>query len=1101
MANSSTGGATGRRYPIYTPARTLTGQIPISSNSLANVDFVNEGISIGTNYLYHNGATWYKLYSNSTPAIADFCGFDGIAIYADGYQVRGLYGNAPYVCPLAYRPMTATGGRMIAVRNGDDISVYLTLYPSSSTYTTDTHLSDRPKYSPVVSEVQDQLDVRKNTRLFYVPQKTSDNKTNSFQKPSAPYKIITYTPSGSTSAPSVAVVYKIYEYNLRSNQDNTYFEFDLQGWDDYDITTTFNSIGTANGAYNTSSGYHLTSSAYNTWKNLARKTTAISNTDDLGKFTFNGASHLITNNDTITFDGITPTYGGKLSNTAANFTFNWSSTVSLNSSYSIELFATPVAGNGSTRTQLVAATSLSGKSGSISFKVPAAIESYLDNATGLNGNIRIGWRFIRPNDWEMIDYPTTSTTQTVVNTTTIDFFQKIAVNVSEVNLPTIDNANSLARKYQSHNADSLVLANGTDKFSYSIMTYSNNPLDSRRVLHILYGDTVAYQSPAVTTNNITYTHGPFTIAPYTQGQKFDITMYVSDARGRKSATVSIVSGTGWTSAKGIRMYKGDTSTLLTVAQFVSYNYQKPQLTLTAFRCKADGTPSDTEGTNIKVSATWVIADLPYSTISGLSTPSASIYTEPLNLGPVNWTPAANGNKTQILANALITRSYDVYFKVTDAAGVTSIFNPIFIPSGEVFMDFRAGGNGLSVGKRSEVEDTFEVSWDAIFYGDVNVRGNINLQGNVQNATTATAVTYNDTEGIGANTVQAAITALAKKAGLSKTEAQVMIDAAVNKLNIPTDNHINSLIAQQITNLDIPEGVTQLQVQNLINTALTNYVTTTAFNEAIAGLNTKIDSKANAADLNHLIKKSEVIAGYYNKEDIDNKLANLPTDVDLSGYYTKAEIDDKLFAIPSNQTAVEMATEALEKAETAKTASDTATVKSNLALEKAENAEDTADDAKTIAEGIDGKATTAMTDAAAAVTTANGAKTTADQAKAIAEDAKSTIDNFIADNTSTAAEVTFEDTVSLGASTVQSAIVALAGKPHLTQAQVNNLIAQALADYYTKSQIDTKFNNYYTKSQTNTQISTATAAFRTEAQIQQMIDTKFNSIVNGNNVAY
>lgn len=116
-------------------------------------------------------------------------------------------------------------------------------------------------------------------------------------------------------------------------------------------------------------------------------------------------------------------------------------------------------------------------------------------------------------------------------------------------------------------------------------------------------------------------------------------------------------------------------------------------------------------------------------------------------------------------------------------------------------------------------------------------------------------------------------------------------------------------------------------------------------------------------------------------------------------FVAAEMVDRFDAInASSADAIVRSVEAVRKADEALAASGQATSDASAALTAARQAVSTANEAESTADGIDGKATQAMQDGAAAVQTANAAKAVADTASATANgiDAKAqrALDNSV-----------------------------------------------------------------------------------------------------------
>ena len=548
---------------------------------------------------------------------------------------------------------------------------------------------------------------------------------------------------------------------------------------------------------------------------------------------------------------------------------------------------------------------------------------------------------------------------------------------NESNVPNFVTA--IGTRFRNHNAKYAVLANDFDYFDYSwrgtVDSYQRDPTVS---MTMSYGDQVVVTKTMDGSSSAasTFQHGPFLVSPTTQGQLVQITGVVQDRRGRTSET------------KVFTITDNKSQDVLEYLRF--YNYSYPNALVQAYRCLSDGTPDDENGNYVSLTATWAFSQLDYGLTNyseGTTDGKLVIRVRPHSgtLSQDTWNEVlkiANGNK-KVMLKVGLDQSIDIDVAVTDFIG--NVFNASqeFIPSSQVVMDFRAGGEGLAVGKRSEFNKAMEVAWDTTFYGNVNVKGNINISGKTQQATTADAVTYYDTYNLGARHVQAALDVLATKTGLTQTQCQNLINQAIRNLDIPTDAHINELIATKINNIVFPPSISEARALELITAAL---------------------------------------GDYYTKAEVDERIQNVKIDEDT----VESVVEKYIKGMPTSSEAVKIANEAHTIATQAISLAQTANDTANDAAEDAHYARATA-------LGIESKADRALNDADSALTLANTAAADASEA-------------------------------------LERVKEALAGVG-ITKSQAKQLIANALTDY------------------------------RTETQIIALINTKFNSIVNANNIRY
>lgn len=201
-----------------------------------------------------------------------------------------------------------------------------------------------------------------------------------------------------------------------------------------------------------------------------------------------------------------------------------------------------------------------------------------------------------------------------------------------------------------------------------------------------YGSTIS--SYSITGGGYSGTSSTLTTGLLNSSGAITFTAKVTDSRGRTSdeatVTISVVS--------------------YTPPSFSSYSSQ---------RCLSSGTLDD-EGTYIKGSVAYS-----YALCSNKNTLTRSTYYKKTT--DTVWIDASasftSGTAFLFGGGKLSTDySYDIKYTIADAFTSISVYD--VVTTAAVVMDFKAGGRGVSVGKVSEHDDTFEVSekWDVRVYG-------------------------------------------------------------------------------------------------------------------------------------------------------------------------------------------------------------------------------------------------------------------------------------------------------------------------------------------------------------------------------------------------
>jgi uncharacterized repeat protein (TIGR02543 family) len=158
------------------------------------------------------------------------------------------------------------------------------------------------------------------------------------------------------------------------------------------------------------------------------------------------------------------------------------------------------------------------------------------------------------------------------------------------------------------------------------------------------------------------------------------------------------------------MYTGNADALL-YAVWVA-DYTKPIISnLTIERCDADGNITDT-GTSALVEFAWTttrsVKEIAISYPNGFITMQSFV---------------TSGNVSRIVGNGAFSLgdSYTITVSITDKTGASTSASGTLL--GKVYpIHFKAGGNGAAIGKKSELDDTFEVDYKTVFYKPVEFKG-------------------------------------------------------------------------------------------------------------------------------------------------------------------------------------------------------------------------------------------------------------------------------------------------------------------------------------------------------------------------------------------
>lgn len=288
----------------------------------------------------------------------------------------------------------------------------------------------------------------------------------------------------------------------------------------------------------------------------------------------------------------------------------------------------------------------------------------------------------------------------------------------------------------SHQCKNAVLNNNADCFK---VAYELEPAVSGGTspsLVVFFNDhqqTLSINNSAGDSENYPYQLGPYTTVPYTQGTLFTIQGYALDKFGRKSSeiTLPLYDKDGTTSLAGLR----------------AYLYTAPSIIYKGYRCNSSGTAAETSGTYAKLTYTYSFCMLDWKETSnknGTTQPYVKLsYTGSTSTSTTNLS-STSGSGSRTYSGIATDTSYTFTATLVDPLGAT-VTTSFYLPTAAVLINFKAGGDGMAVGKWSETSELFDVQWDSRFRGNVAIDGNLTVTGTYPSsgggASTAEDVTY------------------------------------------------------------------------------------------------------------------------------------------------------------------------------------------------------------------------------------------------------------------------------------------------------------------------------------------------------------------------
>jgi hypothetical protein len=173
------------------------------------------------------------------------------------------------------------------------------------------------------------------------------------------------------------------------------------------------------------------------------------------------------------------------------------------------------------------------------------------------------------------------------------------------------------------------------------------------------------------------------------------------------------------------------SSVSTERNFTVVPYQKPSIqSLQVYRATRDGSAGaiteKVDSPFIAFTAKWTISSVNNNNttvsrkIECRQTVSDDTIVHTINENYIN-----NGVETYYYMFKFDTAyTYPLTFTITDGVGFTATYT-VNLPPAQVFLDFKAGGKGMGIGKVAE-NDALEVQFPTVFYGDVQFTQGLDL---------------------------------------------------------------------------------------------------------------------------------------------------------------------------------------------------------------------------------------------------------------------------------------------------------------------------------------------------------------------------------------
>lgn len=238
--------------------------------------------------------------------------------------------------------------------------------------------------------------------------------------------------------------------------------------------------------------------------------------------------------------------------------------------------------------------------------------------------------------------------------------------------------------------------------------------------NIYLGDTLVKTAQVAGSGTNQIKVGPFTSCPIVQNLASAISIKLNDTRGLQSDQV-----------ESEAIYLNSLGTTSIGSTITVHSYAPVSGSVTVSRVTSAGITDSFEGTYLKAVAQVIgfSADKAGSTNESFYL-TANLYSHTLansdseTVIPLGTDNISNGETfTKQESGYDITQTYIIRLEVADKFGYT-FSTEVLLASGEVFMDFRAGGHGLGIGMRAANENEVNIKWDTNILGNLYVGGDV-----------------------------------------------------------------------------------------------------------------------------------------------------------------------------------------------------------------------------------------------------------------------------------------------------------------------------------------------------------------------------------------
>lgn len=259
----------------------------------------------------------------------------------------------------------------------------------------------------------------------------------------------------------------------------------------------------------------------------------------------------------------------------------------------------------------------------------------------------------------------------------------------------------------------LLLCDRTRVGEFLMVTFNAKWFKGNCQANFYIGDTRVKTVQLSGQGNNQFQIGPFTHLPVTADIASHLSIVLNDTRGLKSDQ-----------PESTKIYLNGTTTDIGPT-LTAYAYTPPSGTVTVNRALSSGVPDPFDGTYMNAVAQ----------VLGFSYKSPFVLNGRLRTYPLTQpeqkteillgTSLQNGATfTKLQSGYDITKTYAVELYVFDTFGYT-FTTQVLLASGEVFMDFRAGGHGLGIGMRAAEENEVNIKWNTNIIGNLLIGGHLN----------------------------------------------------------------------------------------------------------------------------------------------------------------------------------------------------------------------------------------------------------------------------------------------------------------------------------------------------------------------------------------